>query len=173
MKGFSSEQLDSLNAQSKTGRFVQAIEFVRDPDDPINGRDYFVRNSRSIVFNNHVYQPLDMKWSGIKVGTGMELPSVQIDVSNLGGQVLHYIEDNDIEIEENDVWLQIFHINKFGTVTLVDKMLFQLETIVADYHTVARFNLGVNYSLNDPIPRDTLEKQEYPGIRDDVIRVGT
>lgn len=169
MKGFSSEQIEQINANARTGRFVEAVIFARDETT----KDYFVRNGKPVYFNGSTYQPLDFVFSGIKVTNTMELPTVQVTVSNLGGQVLAYIEDNDIDIETNDVWLQILFIDKFNKVTLVDEMLFQVETMVADYNTAATFNLGVNYSLNDPIPRYTLEKQEFPGLRDDVIRVGT
>ncbi len=172
MKGLSSEQLKTINAQSKTGKFIEAIVFTRDQSDP-DVKDYFIRYSRPITFNGNTYNPLDFMWSGVKVSSAMELPSVQVTISNLGGQVLDYIEQNNIEIEGNDVWLQILHIDKYAIITFVDEMLFQVEALVADYHTSATFHLGVNYSLNDQIPRFTLEKQEFPGIRDDVIRVGT
>lgn len=103
----------------------------------------------------------------------MELPSNQVVVSNLGGAVIEYLEDDTVNIEGNDVVLQILFIDKFNKISLVDEMLFQVEIIVADYHKVATIHLGVNYSLNDIIPRGTIETQEFPGLRDDTIRVGT
>ncbi len=172
MKNFSSKHLADINAQISTGRFIEAVVFVRDKSNHAN-RDYFIKNSRAVSFNGNVYKPLDMIWSGVKISTAMELPSTDVTVSNLGGIVLDYIEDKSITIDGNDVWLQILHIDKLGVVSLVEEMRFQLEFIVADYHTSATFHLGVNLSLNDPIPRHTLEKQEFPGIKDDVIRVGT
>ena len=172
MKAFSSEQLRELNSQSLSGRFVEAAIFTRDQEDPTS-KEYFVTNGRPISFNGHIYNPLGMSWSGIKATSSMELPSIQVVVPNLGGAIIDYIEENDIDIEGNDCMLQILLIDKFNKVTLVDEMLFQVEVLVADYHQSATFHLGVNWSLNDTIPRHTLEKQEFPGIRDDVIRVGT
>lgn len=171
MKSFSSEQIAALNAKSTTGRFVEAIIFTRDQDT--GEKDYFIRNGRPISFRGHQYQPLDFAWDGIKISAAMELPSNRIVVSNLGGQVIDYLENEDIVIEGNDVLLQILFIDRFQKITLVDEMLFQVEIIVADYHESATFHLGVNYSLNDIVPRGTLETQEFPGLRDDVIRVGT
>jgi hypothetical protein len=171
MKSFSSEQLQSLNAKSTTGRFIEAVIFTRDQDTGV--KDYFVRNGREISFKGNIYTPLDFAWEGMKVTSAMELPSNRVVVSNLGGQVINYLEDESVSIEGNDVVLQVLFIDKFNKITLVDEMLFQVEVIVADYHEAATFNLGVNYSLNDIIPRGTIETLEFPGIRDDVIRVGT
>jgi len=103
----------------------------------------------------------------------MELPSNRIVVSNLGGQIIEYLENEDIHIEGNDVVLQILFIDRFNNITLVDEILFQIELVIADYHKTATFQLGVNYSLGDIVPRGTIETAEFPGIRDDVIRVGT
>jgi hypothetical protein len=171
MKSFSSEILAELNAQSTSGRFVEGIIFTRDQSSQV--KDYFVRNPRPITFKGNTYTPLDFAWAGIKVGSSMELPTNQVNISNLGGAVTDYLEDNDIEIEGNDVVLQILHIDKYNKVLLVDEMLFQVEYIVADYHKSATAHLGVNYSLNDSVPRGTIETNEYPGIRGDSIRIGT
>lgn len=171
-KAFSSEQLDQLNSQSKTGRFLEAAIFTRDQDNP-DDKDYFIRNPKPIGFNGHTYMPLDMNWSGIKLSSAMELPSVLINLSNLGGKVIEYLEDENINIEGNDVVLQILFIDKYSKISVVDEMLFQVEVLVADYYSSATIHLGVNYSLNDPIPRHTIETQEFPGIRGDVLRVGS
>jgi hypothetical protein len=171
-KAFSSEQLEQLNAKMTSGKFREAVIFTRNQDNP-NIKEYFIRHGRPIVFKGNTYQPLDMAWAGMKVSSSMELPSNQVVVSNLGGSINDYLEDPEVEIEGNDVTLQILYIDKFGQVSLVDEMLFQVEVVVADYHKAATFHLGVNYSLNDVVPRQTIEKQEFPGIRDDVIRVGT
>jgi len=48
MKSFSSEVLAELNAQSTTGRFVEAVIFTRDQTTQV--KDYFIRNPRSISF---------------------------------------------------------------------------------------------------------------------------
>lgn len=172
MKGFSSEQLEALNAKSSTGNLVEAVIFTRDQSDP-STKDYFVRFERSIKFDGNTYTPLDMVWSGMKVTTTMELPNNQVVVNNLGGRIIDYIEDNNINIDGNDVVLQVLFIDKYQNITLIDEMLYQVEIMVADYHKTATFHLGVNYSLTDIVPRNTLETQEFPGLRSDVIRVGT
>lgn len=172
MKGFSSEIIRELNSQSTTGRFVEAAVFTRDQSNP-SVKDYFIRNQRPVSFNGNTYLPLDMTFSGIKVGAGMELPTNQVVISNLGGVVIDYIEENGVNIEGNDVFLQILHFDKYSRITLVDEMLFQVEVLVADYYKVATVHLGVNYSLNDPIPNGTIETNEFPAIRSDVIRIGT
>lgn len=171
MKSFSSSQIEDLNAKSSNGKFVETIIFTRNQNNP-SIKDYFIRYGRSISFQGNLYQPLDFAWIGIKTTAAMELPGNQILVSNLGGKVIDYLEDPSINISSNDVVLQVLHIDKFGKITLVDELLFQVETIIADYHKSATFNLGVNYSLNDIIPRQSIETQEYPGIRQDVVRVG-
>ncbi len=114
-----------------------------------------------------------MVWSGISISASMNLPTNQVTISNLGGEVIDYIEQNGIEIEGNDVRLQILLIDKYNKVTLVDEMLFQIEIIIADYLRACTIQLGVNYSLNDPIPRGTIETNEFPAIRGDAVRIGT
>ena len=171
MKSFSSEVLAQLNAQSTSGRFVEAMIFTRDQATQV--KDYFIRHPRPTSFKGNIYAPLDFAWAGIKIGSAMELPTNQVNISNLGGSVTDYLEDNDIEISENDVVLQTLHIDKYNKILLVDEMLFQVEYIVADYHKSCTAHLGVNYSLNDLVPRGTLETNEYPGIRGDYIRIGT
>jgi len=172
VKHFSSEQLKELNATHTRGRFVEAAVFTRDMDNP-SIKDYFVRNRRPLVFQGETYLPLDITWIGMKTTASMELPNNQVVISNLGGVVIDFIEDNDIDINGNDVLLKVLYIDKFGKISLTDEMLYQVELIVADYYKSATFNLGVNYSLGDVIPRQTLETQEYPGLRQDVIRIGT
>lgn len=172
MKAFSSELLKDLNANSTTGKFMEAAMFVRDQSTP-SVRDYFVNHERGISFNGNTYAPLSMIWSGIKVDAAMELPTNEITVSNLGGVVIDYLEDPSVDINQNDVYLQVLFMDKFRKISLIEQMLFQVELVVADYNRAAVFQLGVNYSLNDLVPRQTLEKQEFPGIRDDVIRVGS
>lgn len=172
MKSFSSEVILELNRQTTTGRFVEAATFTRDQSTP-TVKDYFVRNQRPISFKGNIYQPLDMAWAGVKVGSSMELPTNEVVISNLGGTVIDYLEDNNVTIEGNDVVLQVLHIDKFQNILLVDEMLFQVEFVVADYHKSATFHLGVNYSLNDSVPRGTIETNEFPSIRGDAIRFGT
>lgn len=172
-KAFSSDQLAELNAKSTKGRFVEAAIFTRDQNDPDNSKEYFFRFGTPMTFQGNLYHPIDMVWDGLKVTSKMDLPTNEVVVSNLGGSVIEYLEDNSVDVNGNDVILQILLIDKFNRITLVDRMLFQLEAITADYNKAATFHLGVNWSLNDPIPRYTLEKSEFPGIRDDVIRAGT
>jgi len=164
--------LQELNAQSTSGRFVEAVIFTRDQSDP-SSKEYFVRNSRPIIFRGNTYSPLDFAWAGMRVSSSMELPTNQVSISNLGGSVTDYLEDNDVEVDDNDVLLQILHIDKYNKILLVDEMLYQLEFIVADYHKSATAHLGVSYSLNDSVPRGTIETNEYPAIRGDAIRIGT
>lgn len=109
----------------------------------------------------------------MRTTTSMELPTNQVNISNLGGAVTDYLENNEIEIEGNDVVLQILHIDKYNKILLVDEMLYQIEYIVADYHKSATAHLGVNYSLNDSVPRGTIETNEFPSVRGDAIRIGT
>lgn len=171
MKSFSSAQIEALNAQSTSGRFVEAMIFTR--DQTTGQKDYFIRNGRPISFRGNQYVPLDFVWDGMKTSSSMELPSNSIIVNNIGNLVVDYIEDEDIDIDGNDVVLQQLYIDRYNKITLVDEMLFQIEIMVADYYQSCTFHLGVNYSLNDIIPRGTIETSEFPGLRDDVIRVGT
>lgn len=171
MKAFSSEQLKLLNAKSKTGRLVEAVVFTRDQTTLV--KDYFVKNTKPVIFQGNTYTPLDMIWDGLRVSNSMELPTNRVSTSNIGGVVVDFIEDNDIEINGNDILLQILYIDKFNKITLVDEMLYQVELLVAEYNKSATAHLGVNYSLNDIVPRGTIETQEFPGLRQDVIRVGT
>lgn len=172
MKSFNSEQIKALNAKSLSGKLVEAVIFTRDQDNP-SSKDYFIRWARPITFKGHQYIPLDMAWVDVKTSSSLELPGVQVLINNLGGVVIEYLEDPTVVIEENDAILQLLYIDKFHKVSLVDEMLYQVETVVADYSEKCTFNLGVNYSLNDIVTRQTIETQEFPGIRDDVIRVGT
>lgn len=173
MKAFSSEQIQELNRLSTSGIFVEACIFTRDQSDPNSAKDYLVHYGKYVVFRNHVYQPIDMAWSGLKVSAGMELPTNEVVIADVGGVVTDYLEDPSIVMEGNDCWLQVLHIDKFGGITLVDAMLYTVELITAEYGKGVTFHLGVNFSLNDTIPRETIEKQEFPGIKDDAIRVGT
>jgi hypothetical protein len=172
MKAFSSEQIAALNRLSSTSKFVEAAIFTRDQNNPSN-KDYVIHYGRKIVFAGNTYQPLDMAWAGLKVSSAMELPTNDVIVADIGGIISEYLEDPSVKIDGNDVILQILQVDKFYKVSLVDQMLYQVEIIGAEYGRGVTFHLGVNFSLNDVLPRESLEKQEFPGIRDDAVRVGT
>lgn len=170
-RAFSSEQITELNKLSHNGVYFEAVVFSRDLAGTV--KDRFSVIGKPIIYQGEIYSPLAMTWDGLKISSGMEIPTNSVTVTNLDGSVSHYLEDDTLVISGNDCLLQILFMDKQGDIHFVDEMLYQMEVAVADYHRAATFHMSVNFSLNDIIPRETLEKNEFPGMRDDFVRVGT
>jgi hypothetical protein len=169
LKVFSSEQVHELNKHASLGKFVEAMVVTRSA----TVADYFINYGKFIHFKGHTYAPLSMVWSGLQSSSTMELPTNSVSIANFGNEVAEYLEDNDVVVEDNDCLLQILYIDPFGTISMIDQMLYVIELLVAEYGKIVTLNLGLNFSLNDPVPRFTMELEEFPGLKSDTIRVGT
>lgn len=170
VKAFSSAYIQALNEQYQSGRFLKAVILTEDPS--ISTKKYYVDNETSITFQSNTYSPLEMSWSGYTVSAAMPLPTMTVNISNIGGEVIDYLET--LDIIGNDVVLQILHIDRSGVVedvtTAKDEVALQVQSIVGD-DMVASFTLGLNLGLNDMLPRGVMTKAKYPGMIDDVIRL--
>lgn len=101
----------------------------------------------------------------------MSLPVATVNLSNVGNQVIDYIEDesNEVVIRHNDVKMQVISRDRLGTFTLYGEAAMQALLVVDNGETVS-LHLGLNVRLEDDLPADTIELNEFPGLRADVIR---
>jgi hypothetical protein len=167
VKTFSNSYIDRLNRVSGGGRFLKAVIVTESVSPPI--KKYYVDNEREIVFEGNTFTPLSMNWSGFETSSSMSLAKMTVTVPNLGGEVIAYIEE--IDILENDVEFLILHIDLLNEVNAVDRTILQIQTIEAD-DNIAAFTVGINLGLSDLLPREVIMKSEFPGLVDDVLRLG-
>ena len=163
MKNFSSGFIDRLNAQESGGVFLKAA-ILTETTSPLV-KKYFVDFERTITFDGNAYTPLPMRWEGSDMGAGMALPTVNVTVPNIGGEVINYLEGTDLL--GNEVVLQIFHLDLLGTPTDVDKQTLYVMTIQGNLET-AVFRLGLNMALGEMLPRHVITRKEFPGVPDDI-----
>jgi len=162
-KGFSSDYVKKLNATHSGGIFLQAVE-VTETISPLVIRR-FVTHEKSIVFDGNTYEPLFMQWSGLSVSEGMSLPTAQVIVTSASDEIIEWAEV--IDVRENDVVLQILHLDLLADVAAVDQIVLQIQSISGDPNGgLLAFALGLNFGLRDMIPRDVIKKDEFPGIPD-------
>ena len=111
--------------------------------------------------------------SSFAMDNQMELPVVKINLLSIGNVVDSYLHDPTVKIRQNEILMQILHINDQGLVSLYDqdRLFVQVITSVPKKGT-ASIMAGLNMRLSDRGPRQTLENNEFPGIRQDIIRAG-
>ena len=174
-KGLSSTQIVELNRDYGGGVFFEAIIVTRDMQSDPQVKDYFCHYSRPISFNGNVYTPEPMKFdASFAMTERMEMPSVKINLLNIGGIADSYLHDPTIKIRKNDIVQQVLHIDSHGVVTEFDKDRLQIQVISGSPGKgTAVIFAGLNMRLTDKVPRGTLETNEFPGIRGDVVRTGT
>jgi hypothetical protein len=175
LKGLSSKQIADLNRDYDGGKFFEAMIVTRDMNADPQVKDYFCNFSRPITFEGNVYQPEAMSFdSSFTMSEAMELPTVKINLLNIGGVIDSYLHDPTVRIRQNDVIQQILHIDRRGIVTEYDRDRLQIQVISGTAGKgTATIYAGLNMRLSDRVPRQTLETNEFPGIRADVIRSGT
>ena len=167
-KSFSTDYVNKLNAQHSGGIFLQAVE-VTETTSPLVIRR-FVTFEESIIFDGNTYTPLHMEWSGLEVGDGMSLPSASIVVPSANSIIMDWAEEFDIR--ENDVRLQILHLDLLSDLAAVDEILLQVQSIAGDPSGGAiTFTLGLNLGLSDKIPRGVTLKSEFPGLPDANVKI--
>jgi len=174
MKGLSSQQILELNKDHDRGIFFEGLIVTKDMNDT-ESQDYFCNFQRAIEFNGHVYTPQGMSFDdAFSMSSSMELPVCQINLINIGGVVDAYLHDPSVHVRRNDIVMQILHIDDEGVVTEFDRDKIQVQVIHGQANAgVATIFAGLNMRLDDRVPRETMETNEFPGIRADVIRSGT
>lgn len=175
MKGLSTQLIAELNKDHDNGTFFEAIVVTRDMSvDPVV-KDYFCNYTQPIGFEGNVYLVEPMAFdSSFAMDNQMELPVVKINLLSIGNVVDSYLHDPTVKIRQNEILMQILHINDQGLVSLYDqdRLFVQVITSVPKKGT-ASIMAGLNMRLSDRVPRQTLENNEFPGIRRDIIRAGT
>ena len=170
-KGLSSKLIAELNKDYDGGTYFEAIVVTRDMDAVPQVKDYFCHFTRPVSFNGNVYYPEPMKWEGsFKMTERMELPSVKINMLNIGRVIDSYINDNSINIRHNDIEQQVLHMDRNGVVSMYDNDIMQIQVIHSGGKGMATIFAGLDMRLTDRVPRETMENTEYPGIRNDVGR---
>lgn len=132
---------------------------------------YFVSHEESIIYQGNTYQPLPMFWGETSVSQAMNLPTVDVAVPNIDGQVADYLQH--VDLSGRDVTLLLLHSHLLGD-SAVHQLKFQvliatLENIGGD-DEMAHFMLGINTGLDDFLPRHVITRTEFPGVPDDVRR---
>lgn len=175
-KTFTEAFITRLNAKHSGGVFVKALILTENNTGPV--KRYFVDHDRDVVFAGNTYKPLPMAWGGMQAARQLTLPSVTVTVPNFGAEIevepgvfrgiVDYVET--IDCLENDVRLQVLHLDLLGDTTSKDEFLFQLQMIDST-DIGAVFTLGLNLGLQEMWPREIMTKEEFPGIPDTVARL--
>lgn len=163
MKIFSDDWLSRLNAKHSGGVFVKAA--ILSITDVLTG--YYADTQRAITFDGNAYSPMPMSWQGTEQNSGMQLPSVQVVIPTIDGQVGTFLENNDLR--GRDVTLQLLHLDLLSMVTDVDKVRLQVMMVEWDWQ-VATFTLSLNLGLQEQLPRHVITKAEFPGVPDSYRR---
>ena len=173
-KGLSSDLIANLNKDYDGGTYFEAIIVTRDQTVTPAVKDYFCNFNRPIVYKGNVYTPERMNFdASFSMSEQMELPTVKINLLNIGGITDSYLHDPTVRVRKNDIIQQILHIDNFGEVTEYDNDRLQIQVITGTAGKgTATISAGLNMRLTDRVPRETLETDEFPGIRGDVIRSG-
>lgn len=171
-KGLTSELIANLNKDYDGGTYFEAIIVTLDPKT--GEKDYFASYNGTVIFEGNQYDLVPMRFdSSFMMTERMELPSVRINILNIGRKVERYLHDQTVKIRKNDIIQQILHIDSHGKVTQYDYDRLQIQVVHSEGKGQATIFAGLNLRLTDPVPRDTLETTECPGIRGDAIRSGT
>jgi hypothetical protein len=161
-QGFSSAFIDRLNRTYNAGVWLKAAVVSYE-----GGTDYWVHYGESITFKGNVYQPLPMQWEGIDASATMSLPGIRVSVSNIQGIAEAYVDT--VDLLGKDVRLQILHLDLLGTPKDVDEVAVQVQSIEITTSAVSIL-CGLNMGLNDSLPRNVIQKSEFPGNSDDIRR---
>ena len=175
MKGLSSKLIADLNKDYDGGVYFEAIIVTRDMSVTPRVKDYFCNYERPIAFEGNIYEVEPMVFdSGFSITSQMELPATKVNLLNIGDVVDTYIHKKGVKIRKNDIVLQILLIDDHGVVSEYDQERLQIQVLSASPQKgTATIFAGLNFRLSDRVPRETLENDEYPGIRQDIIRAGT
>lgn len=175
-KTFTEAFITRLNAKHSGGTFVKALILTESNTGPV--KRYFVDHPRDVVFAGNTYKPLPMSWTGMDASRRLDLPAVRVTVPNFGAQIevtagvfrgaVDYVET--IDCLENDVVLQILHLDLLADTSAKDEFLFTLQSVDSD-DRAAVFTLGLSLGLKDLLPREIMTKEEFPGIPDTVERM--
>ena len=176
MKGLSSKQITDLNRDDGYGgTFFEAIIVARtapNTDPPV--LDYFAKFERTFSFEGNLYQPLPMEWEGMATSSQMTIPTNNIVISDIGGVVADYLHDPDIQISVNDIIMRILHMSSKGVVSLYDEDLLQIQVVRASIgQGQVTIFAGLDLRFSEQVPKETIETNEFPGIRQDSVRIGT
>jgi hypothetical protein len=164
-KMFSNAYIAKINAESEGGVLLKTVIVTEDPNGPV--LKYYVDHDEAIVIDGNTYQPLPMRWDGYEMSGSMSMPTMKISTHNLGEQVSDYVEE--LDILDNDVVVQLVHLDLLGDLQARDSMTLQIQTIESDDLFIT-FNLGLNLGFSDLLPRGVITKEEFPGVVDDTIR---
>jgi len=162
---FDADYVDKLNEQYKGGRFIKAA-IVTENLSPLTLK-YWADNAEPLVFQGNTYQPLKMRWEGIKTSQGMLLQGATLTVSNIGGAASSYLRTMDIT--GNPCTIQLLHADLLNTLTNYWQRKYKILGLNAN-NMVATFTVGRNLGRNK-LPRGVILSDEFPGISNDVPRI--
>lgn len=167
-----SDQIEDLNSQFSDRRFFEAMSIVRNPNVSPTVTDYLAHNPDPVVFEGNTYQPLPMRFVNLKADSSHSLPVATVNFSNIGNLVVDYIEDDDngYDVDGNDVTLMVLAMDRLGRVFKYREDRFQVLMAVDDQQRTMTLYLGLLVRFNDPIPFETIERNEFPALRGDVVR---
>ena len=164
MKTFlSNEYIARLNTRYFAGVFFKAAVLVVDGSTTL----YFADLTEPVTFDGHAYEYMPMTWSGVSQTSQQNLPTVTVTVSNITGRVGAYLETT--LLIGADVTLQLLHYDLLATVTDQDSQKLQVMAVQWNRQS-AVFTLGLNFALQEMLPRYVITAAEFPGAPDQLRR---
>jgi len=135
--------------------------------------DYFANFSRPIGFQGNIYEPVLMVFSESEVSTKMEIPQAEIKLPNVGNRIDDYL-DRRVIIEDKEIRKQLLVYDEGNDpdVYMYDEEVMSVEVLRTN-DVGAIIVCGFRVKFDDPVPRQTLETNEFPALRADVIRAGS
>ena len=165
MLDLSQDFVDKLNAQYSGGRFVKTVILTESYGPTVN--KYWADYEDGLTFNGNFYEPLRMKWEGLKTSQGMPTEGSSVTVSNLGNQAIKYVKI--LDITGNDVVLRLLHEDLLDNLTGYWQRKLKVIGVSGD-PSVATFVVGRQLGKNK-LPRKVFLKSEFPGLSSDVARI--
>jgi hypothetical protein len=157
LKHLSSSIISALNALGGGGVFAVAAVVTIAPGTTL----YLADVQEPFVLAGHTYEPVPMRWEGMEQTSQQGLPAVTITVANIQGQIGAYLEEHDLFGQP--ITLQIVHLDRMGLVTEADTLRLLMLTAEWDW-TMAAVHCGLDYGLNEVLPRTLYSAEGEPGV---------
>lgn len=114
----------------------------------------------TLTHNSQVYFPIPAAIGENVMTADGELPTLNVDVANVRGDVFRYARDNDLSLNDCTI--------KFVNVSLTnsgDWDSIKMQVVGAGFaEEVARFTLGWNFNYDALGPRRVWNRRDYPSI---------
>lgn len=153
---FTTDFIVEKNKLESEGKWVHLVEVVINA----NTTGYFTSYTDTLTYSGTTYAVLPMRISEEEQTTDGSLPSINVDISNLGGTVFDAIKNNDMIL--NNVTLRLINTNY---LTGGDESQINMQILGAAFsEEAARFNLGFGFNVSAEGPIGTYNRRDHPSI---------